>query len=99
MYAVIFDQVGDVVNLTLEPAHLLRATLLVYGLPLLGMLLALTFGWLLSGALGDAAAVLLAIGGLGAGFYIGRARLRRQECLQQFVPVIEGRASDVTAAD
>ena len=39
--------------------------------------------------LGDAAAALAAIIGLGAGVLAGRRRLSRPECLNQLVPVVE----------
>ena len=83
---------GDEVRLALEPAHLLRATMLVYGLPLLGIVLSLTAGWLISRPLSDAVAVIYAVAGLAAGLYAGRRLLSRHECLTQFIPSIEGRA-------
>lgn len=87
---------GDEVRLTLEPAHLLRATMLVYGLPLVGIILSLTAGWLLSRPLSDAAAIVYAICGLAAGLYAGRRQLQRHECLTRFIPRIEGRANAVS---
>jgi sigma-E factor negative regulatory protein RseC len=88
---------GDEVVLALEPAHLLRAAMLVYGLPLLGILLALTAGWLTIRPLNDGAAIVLAVAGLAAGLMAGRWQLNRHACLTQFVPRIEGRADGVTA--
>lgn len=82
---------GDEVRLTLEPAHLLRATLLVYGLPLAGMVLMLAAGWLISSPLTDAEAIAYAVAGLAAGLLAGRRQLNRHDCLRQFVPKIEGR--------
>jgi sigma-E factor negative regulatory protein RseC len=84
---------GDSVVLALHPAHLLKAAALVYGLPLAGLLLALGGGQLFAAPLGDLEAVAWAVAGLAAGVAGGRWRLRRQACLQQFVPVIEGRAN------
>ena len=83
---------GDEVRLTLEPSHLLRATLLVYGLPLAGIVLMLMAGWFISGPLTDAEAIAYAIAGLAAGFFAGHWQLNRHACLKQFVPKIEGRA-------
>ena len=76
---------GDEVRLTLGPAHLRRATMLVYGLPLVGIILSLTAGWLLSRPLSDAAAIVYAICGLAAGLFAGRRQLQRHECLTRFV--------------
>lgn len=83
---------GDKVRLKLEPAHLLRATILVYGLPLAGMVLGLSAGWLISRPLTDGVAVACAVAGLAAGFIAGRWQLNRNHCLKQFIPKIEGPA-------
>ena len=83
---------GDEVTLKLEPAHLLRATILVYGLPLAGMVLGLSAGWLVSRPLADGVAVACAVAGLAAGFIAGRWQLNRNHCLKQFIPKIEGPA-------
>ena len=80
---------GDKVRLQLQPAHLLRATILVYGLPLAGMLLGLGAGWLISQPLTDGVAVVYAIAGLAAGFTAGRWQLNRNHCLKQFIPKVE----------
>ncbi len=85
--------VGDRVNLELLPTNLLEAALLVYGLPLAGVLVALSAGWLIAGALNDAHAIILAIAGLLAGLVAGRYRINRNRCLQRFVPRIAMRAS------
>jgi sigma-E factor negative regulatory protein RseC len=79
---------GDQVRLSLEPAHLLRASLLVYGLPLAGIVLMLVAGWLIARPLSDPEAVLYAGIGLAAGFFVGRWQLNRRNCLKQFVPKI-----------
>ena len=84
--------VGDEVSLKLEPAHLLRATILVYGLPLVGMVLGLSTGWLISRPLTDGAAVAFAVAGLATGLAAGRWQLNRNHCLRQFIPKIEGPA-------
>ena len=85
---------GDEVRLTLEPSHLLRASLLVYGLPLAGIVLMLVAGWLISRPLSDPEAVAYAIAGLTAGMLAGRWQLNRRDCLKQFVPKIAGSAVD-----
>ncbi len=81
---------GDLVKLTLEPSNLLRATWLVYGLPLAGIVLMPVAGWLLERPLTDAAAIAYAIAGLAVGLFAGRWQLNRNDCLKQFVPKIEG---------
>ena len=79
---------GDEVRLMLEPSHLLQATVLVYGLPLAGIVLMLVAGWLLSRPLSDPEAIAYAISGLAAGLICGRWQLNRRNCLKQFVPKI-----------
>ena len=78
---------GDSVELRLAPSNVLNAAGIVYGLPLAGALLAAGAAYILQ--LGDAAAALAAIIGLGAGVLAGRRRLSRPECLNQLVPVVE----------
>lgn len=77
---------GDRVELVLATDTVLRAALIVYGLPLLGAVGAAALAYLF--ALGDAAAALAAIAGLVAGMLVGRWQLHRGSCLQQFVPVV-----------
>jgi len=84
-------QIGERVYLSLEPANILRASLLAYGLPLLGVTAALALAWLLSGRLADSAAVVIALAGLGAGLVLGRWQMRRLDCLRQLVPTIGDR--------
>jgi len=86
-------QVGERVYLSLEPANILRASLLAYGLPLMGVTFALALAWLLSGRLADALAVVIALAGLGAGLVLGRWQLRRLDCLRQLVPTIGDRVN------
>jgi sigma-E factor negative regulatory protein RseC len=83
---------GDVVVLELSPDTLLRASLLVYGLPLAGLVTALSIGWLVAGPLADGVAIGLGIAGLLTGLFLGRVRLGRDRCLQEFLPRIAGRA-------
>ena len=79
-------------NLELSPDSLLRASFLVYGLPLIGVISALILGRLFAGPLSDGYAVGLAIVGLVTGLIAGRARIGRNRCLEQFVPKISARA-------
>lgn len=81
---------GDEVRLTLEPAHLLRASLLVYGLPLAGMVLMLIAAWLIARPLSDPEAIAWAAIGLAGGFLAGRWQLGRRDCLKRFIPKIAG---------
>ena len=75
---------GDRVQLTLAPASVLRAAIVVYGFPLLGALAAAALAYGLS--LGDLGAALAALAGIGAGMLVGRRRLRRTQCLREFLP-------------
>lgn len=84
---------GDAVQLRLAPAGLLGAAATVYGLPLLGALVAAGVAWLLR--LGDAAAAMLAIPGLLTGFLLGRARLKRVDCINDLVPTVEKKLHNV----
>jgi sigma-E factor negative regulatory protein RseC len=77
---------GDRVELVLATDRLLRATLITYGLPLLGALLAVAVAYLLE--LGDLAAAMAASAGISAGWIAGRRLLDRGSCLHQFVPTI-----------
>jgi sigma-E factor negative regulatory protein RseC len=88
-------RVGDQVCLELSPESLLRASFLVYGLPLVGVVTALLIGWFVAGPLPDTSAIGLAIAGLLIGLAVGRARIGRNRCLERFVPAISGRAVSV----
>ena len=77
---------GDHVRLALEPESLLRASKLVYGLPLGGALLAAAAAHV--AGLADPAAVLAALLGVAGGFGIARRRLQLAGCLQEFTPTI-----------
>lgn len=81
-------QVGDTVKLSLAPARLLQAAWLVYGLPLFGMVGAIALVTFALDGGNDLAAVAIALGGLVAGFLLGRRRLRRAACWGQFVPTV-----------
>ncbi len=88
---------GEAVTLTIASSSLLRAALLAYGLPLAGIVLALTTGWLVMAPLSDFAAVMIALAGLLAGFYGGRRQLRKDAWCKQFVPSIDPQADGSTA--
>jgi sigma-E factor negative regulatory protein RseC len=79
---------GDQVSIELAPNNLLRASLIVYGLPLLGALTGAAGAWL-SGT-GDLGAAIAALAGAGLGMLAGRLRLQRSTCLQAFTPVVTG---------
>lgn len=64
-------RVGDDVMLAIDEAALLRASLLVYALPLLLMVAGAVIGHQLSQG-GDLAAMAGSVAGLGAGFFIAR---------------------------
>lgn len=84
-------KVGDRVNLSLAPSHLLRAAGLAYGVPLGCVVVALGIGWAVAGRMSDALAVLLAAGALITGTLLGRHYLNRGACLRDFVPTVCGR--------
>jgi len=77
---------GDVVDLTLAPRNILRAALIVYGLPMLGAIVGAAIAYAYS--LGDTGAAFAALMGLATGLLLGRWRLRQTSCLQQFMPTI-----------
>jgi len=83
---------GDLVEIALAPSNLLRAALIVYGLPMLGAVVAATLAniW----TLGDAGAAGAALLGLAVGIVLGRWRLRQEACLRDFVPTIEKRLGE-----
>lgn len=77
---------GDEVRIALAPRNLLRASLLVYGAPLGGALLAAAIAYF--AALGDLLAALAALAGVIAGLAFARLRLRATTCLREFTPTI-----------
>lgn len=87
---------GDLVEVALAPDNLLRAALIVYGLPMAGAIIAAILAYALT--LGDVGAALAALAGLVAGLLLGRWRLRQQDCLSRFVPTVTRRLSDATNA-
>lgn len=82
-------QTGDRVRLQLAANSVLRAAALVYGLPLCGALVGASLAWWYGG--GDAAAALCAIAGAAATAASNRLWLRRDDCLQQFTPLVTAR--------
>lgn len=82
-------QQGDRVEIALAPSNLLLAAVIVYGLPMLGAVLAAALAYAL--ALGDIAAAVAALAGLATGLTIGTWRLRQSSCLSRFVPTVEKR--------
>jgi sigma-E factor negative regulatory protein RseC len=81
--------VNDTVEVSLAPASVLRAAVVVYGIPLLGALTAAAVAY--SASLHDAGAAVAALLGLAAGLVISRSRLRKTSCLRSFTPSIERR--------
>lgn len=77
---------GDAVGIEMAPGNVLRAALIVYGLPLAGAACGAALAYL--NALGDGGAAALAIAGLCAGALISRRRLRGDACLARFTPAI-----------
>jgi sigma-E factor negative regulatory protein RseC len=86
-------QCGDQVTLTLHPRKILRASLLVYGLPLLMLVLVPTLTQWLWGPWSDLRLAIAAVLGLVAAVLSGRHVLNREDCLQQFMPGIETRVA------
>jgi positive regulator of sigma E activity len=84
---------GDEVCIELAPHNVLRAAMIVYGLPLGGAVTGAAVAYL-AGA-GDPGAACAALVGLGAGLVAGRYRLRQSSCLEHFTPVITGRVASI----
>ena len=92
-----FYRTGDAVTLTIASSSLLRAALLAYGLPLAGIVLALTTGWLVMATLSDFAAAMIALAGLLGGFFLGRRQLQKKAWCKQFALSIDPQADGSTA--
>ena len=90
-------QQGDEVLIALQPKNLLRASLLVYGLPLTGALLGAAAAYGLG--LNDGTAAVTALAGVAAGFTLARLRLQDVRCLRQFLPTVTGLATAALAGD
>lgn len=75
---------GDAVSIELAPGNVLRAALLVYGLPLAGAAAGAALAYAMD--LGDGGAAATALGGLVAGAVVGRHRLTDDSCIARFTP-------------
>ena len=78
---------GDSVELRLAPTNVLAAAGIVYGLPLLGAIVAAGGAYLLR--LGDAAAAAAAVAGVVVGLTLSRRKLQEADCINDLVPTIE----------
>ena len=77
---------GDEVRIELEPRNLLKASLIVYGLPL-GFAVATAALAYLAG-LGDLSAAVAALGGVAGGLLVARSQVRKSGCLREFTPTV-----------
>ena len=82
---------GDEVRIELSPQQLLRASWLVYGLPLVAAVIATGVAYLFG--LDDFYAVVTAVVGMAAGLVVARRQLSSASCLYRFTPTIVGRLS------
>ena len=82
----IHPRVNDRVEVSLAPGNLLQAAVTVYGFPLTGGLAGAAFAYAL--VLGDSAAAVAALLGVGAGIAASRWRLRQGPCLGSLTPTI-----------
>lgn len=80
---------GDTVRIELAPQDLLRAAVMVYGIPLIGGVGSAALAYIAGG--GDLAAACAALLGLAAGLAVSRRQLRRAHCLRALTPVITAR--------
>lgn len=77
---------GDEVRIELASSNLLRASMIVYGLPLSGAVLGAALAHFVG--LAELYAAMSAAGGMLAGLMLARLRLRKTSCLRQFTPTI-----------
>lgn len=77
---------GDEVRIELAPRNVLRASLIVYGAPLSGAVIAALIAY--AAGLGDLHAALAALAGIVSGLLLARARLRKAGCLRRFTPTV-----------
>jgi len=82
-------QEGDDVRIELAPDNVLQASLIVYGLPLMGAVAGAAIAYV-AGA-GDLGAALAALAGTAVGITAGHMRLRQAACLRRFTPTVAGR--------
>ena len=86
---------GDRVEIELAPDNILRAALIVYGMPMVGAIAGAALAYGLQ--FGDAVAAAAALAGLVLGLMVGRYQLRRNDCLSRFVPTITRRLDEPQA--
>lgn len=77
---------GDEVRIALDPKNVLRASLIVYGLPLGVGVAAAAFAYF--AGLGDLSASLAALAGVAAGLLVARSQVRKSGCLREFTPTV-----------
>jgi len=82
-------QKGDEVRMELSHRQLLRASWLVYGLPLVAAVIATGLAYFFR--LDDFYAVVAAVVGLALGFSLARRQLSSAACLYRFTPTIVAR--------
>jgi len=87
---------GDEVCIELAPKNVLHASLIVYGWPLGGAVIAAFIAY--SAGLGDAYAALAAIAGLSTGLLLARRQLRSSRCLRRFTPMVVEQADTLPPA-
>ncbi len=73
-------------RIALEPRNLLRASLLVYGLPLAFAVIAAALAYVTG--LGDLSAALAALAGVAGGLLVARSQIRKSGCLREFTPTV-----------
>ena len=77
---------GDEVRIALEPRNLLRASLIVYGLPLGFAVVAAVLAYV--AGLSDLSADVAALAGVAGGLLVARLQLRKSGCLREFTPTV-----------
>lgn len=83
---------GDEVRIELASKNLLRASLIVYGAPLSGALVAVLLAY--AARLSDPFTILAAIAGMAFGILLARIRLRNERCLSRFKPTVVAKIED-----
>jgi positive regulator of sigma E activity len=87
---------GDLVTLELEPDHLLQAAWVAYGLPLLGIILAVGAASVIVDGGNESLVIACGLLGLLSGLVAGRRVLRKDECLHNMTPVAAHRVQAPT---
>jgi sigma-E factor negative regulatory protein RseC len=80
---------GDRVQIALDPAELLQAAFVAYGVPLLAFVVAAASAWL--AGWNEPATVVAALVGVVIGVAAARTYLARRRCLRGFTPVVIAR--------